>query len=380
MKINRFLLVSSMMILLSFSMLFASELDTSGELSPTPTTAETPVPTEVTTPEPTTTITTTPEVTPTTIPTEVTTPTPTPTPEEKILSSVANHSSVETKKNTPVTITLDATIASGETVSYAITLQPTHGSVVQSGDNPATHIYTPENDYVGTDTFAFRLESGEYFSNVATVTITITADTANVIPFNYIDMQDHWANFSASHLAARGFIIGEEIGSRYYYHPNKGLTRGEFMLFLLAITESNTDSKVSGDVQFADSTDYPTWMLEAAKLAYAKGIITGSKEGEKIYLKLNNPISRMEAVSMISNVLDDKSSTGTITYKDVASIPNWGLNAVKNLTAYKIIQGDNVGTFRPADLLTRGEAAELCYKLLKQLETNQLNEGSGDLK
>ena len=152
------------------------------------------------------------------------------------------------------------------------------------------------------------------------------------------------------------------------------------MLYLLAITESNTDSKVSGDVQFADSTEYPTWMLEAAKLAYAKGILAGSKDGEKVYLNLNQTVSRIEAASMISNVLDDKSSTGTITYKDVTSIPNWGLNAVKNLTAYKIMQGDALGTFRPMDALTRGEAAELCYKLLKQLESNSLTIGSGDLK
>ena len=152
------------------------------------------------------------------------------------------------------------------------------------------------------------------------------------------------------------------------------------MLYLLAICESNTDSQISGDVEFADSGDYPTWMLEAAKVAYAKKIITGSKAGEKIYLNLNKTITRIEATTMISNVLDDKSSTGNITYKDVGMIPDWGLNAVKNLTVYKIIQGDSTGTFRPNSNLTRGEAAELCYKLLKQLEANQLNNASGDVK
>ena len=82
---------------------------------------------------------------------------------------------------------------------------------------------------------------------------------------------------------------------------------------------------------------------------------------------------------MISNILDDKSSTENITYKDVANIPTWALQSVKNLSAYKIIQGDSTGTFRPNDILSRAEAAELSFKLLKQLEIDSLT-GSGDVK
>ena len=60
-------------------------------------------------------------------------------------------------------------------------------------------------------------------------------------------------------------------------------------------------------------------------------------------------------------------------------IPSWALKAVKNLSAYKIIQGDAAGTFRPMSRLTRGEAAELSFKLLKQLEQNSMT-SSGDIK
>ena len=390
MKFNKILMISLMLLALPFSVVTASEVTPTETPSPagteTPTTVVTETPTETPTEAPTTTvteeptITPTPEVTVTPEPSTTPEPTATPTPIEKILASVALDKSVTTKVNTPISITLEATPASGETFAYAITVQPTHGTVIQSGENAAMHLYTPEKDYKGTDTFSFRLESGDYYSNVGTISIKIEEDSTNVIPFNYIDMKEHWANYSASHLAARGLIIGEEIGNRYYFCPNKTMTRGEFMLYLLAITESNTDAKVSGDISFADSGEYPTWMLEAVKVAYSKGIITGTKDGDKTYLNLNKTITRMEAAIMISNVLADKSSTVTITYKDVANIPTWGLNAVKNLTAYKIIQGDSMGAFRASSQLTRGEAAELCYKLLKQLEANSLNAGSGDLK
>ena len=300
--------------------------------------------------------------------------------DDNILASVALNSTFVIMENEILEGALEATIASGETVAYAITVQPSHGTVVQSGDDGSTFIYTPETDYYGEDSFSFRLESGDKYSNSATATITIEQDTSDVIPFHYVDMQDHWANYSASHLAARGLVIGEQIGYRFYFYPNKIMTRGDFMLFLLSITESNLDAEVDvSDSLFADKDTIPDWLLEAAKVAYSKGIIKGSSENDKIYLNLNNPITRSEAATMISNVLDDKSSTANITYKDVASIPSWALQAVKNLSAYQIIQGDAAGTFRPMDILTRGEAAELSFKLLKQLELISLN-GSGDVK
>lgn len=297
-----------------------------------------------------------------------------------ILKSQAVASKYEILENSKLSASLDANIVSGENVSYAITVQPTHGTVVQSGESGKNYIYTPEKDYHGTDSFSFRLEEGKKYSNSATVSITIKQDTSNVIPFNYIDMKDHWANYSASHLAARGLIIGEEIGNRFYFKPEKTMTRGEFMLFLLAITESNVDAEIDvSKVKFADSSSTPDWLLEAAKVAYSRGILKGSAEGEKIYLNLDRTITRAEAATMISNVLGDKDSTKEIKYKDVGMIPSWALKAVKNLSAYKIIQGDAAGTFRPMSRLTRGEAAELSFKLLKQLEQNSMT-SSGDIK
>ena len=297
-----------------------------------------------------------------------------------ILKSQAVASKYEILENSKLSASLDANIVSGENVSYAITVQPTHGTVVQSGESGKNYVYTPEKDYHGTDSFSFRLEEGKKYSNSATVSITIKQDTSNVIPFNYIDMKDHWANYSASHLAARGLIIGEEIGNRFYFKPEKTMKRGEFMLFLLAITESNVDAEIDvSKVKFADSSSTPDWLLEAAKVAYSRGILKGSAEGEKIYLNLDKTITRVEAATMISNVLGDKDSTKEIKYKDVGMIPSWALKAVKNLSAYKIIQGDVAGTFRPMSRLTRGEAAELSFKLLKQLEQNSMT-SSGDIK
>lgn len=285
---------------------------------------------------------------------------------------VIKDASYELEKNAILTTNLP-TIEGETDLTYVIVSQPTHGTLTHGEAKSASFSYTPTLDYVGEDSFTFKVTKDSKESNVATAKLTIKKPTEPIIPFDYIDMKDHWANYSASHLAARGLIIGEEIGSRFYFYPEREMNRSNFILFLLAITESNEDANLEiPKVTFADSDTLPDWLIEAAKLAYAKGIIKGSAEGSKIYLNAYSPLTRTEAVVMINNVLKPTDSKEDLKYSDTNKIPAWGTQAVKNLTAYKIIQGSN-GTFDPNSIITRGQAAEMCFKLIKQLEKNEVS-------
>lgn len=267
------------------------------------------------------------------------------------------------------------------TLTYIVVTQPTHGTLVHSEATSKEFTYTPDLDYVGTDSFTFQVNDGTSVSNIATISITMTTPTGEIIPFYYVDMQSHWANYSASHLAARGLIVGEEIGNRYYFYPNREMTRSDFMLFLLAITESNTDADVKDvNVKFADADSTPNWLIEAAKLAYAKGIIKGSStaNGTELYLNAYNPLTRKEAAVMLNNVLELSESKDNLTYNDANDIPAWAVQAVKNLTAYKIIQGNSSNEFKPNRVISKAEAAEMCYKLVKELEKENMPNVSGD--
>ena len=298
----------------------------------------------------------------------------------EIITVTAYDEKIEIDKNTILTANFKATsTVPNATLSYLIVEQPAHGTLVHTKESDKSFTYTPDLDYVGTDSFTFKVSDGTSISNIATISITISVPAEEIIPFNYIDMQNHWANYSASHLAARGLIIGEEIGSRYYFYPERQMTRADFILFLLAITESNEDATIEiPKVTFADEKNTPDWLIEAAKLAYAKGIIKGSAEGNKLYLNAYNPLSRKEAVVMIDNVLTLTNSTERLTYEDTSLIPEWATQAVKNLTAYKIIQGDSENRFSPNKIITRAEAAEMCYKTVKQLESEEMPNISGD--
>lgn len=288
----------------------------------------------------------------------------------------------------------EALVSGDETFSFVITTEPSHGIVSQETSGEPLFSYVPELDYIGEDSFTFRLESGDLYSNVGTISISIEGPSEPVIPFYYEDMQSHWANFSASHLAARGMIIGEEINNDFYYYPNRNMTRADFLLFLLAIldvedTNISMLTDISGDsgemttIEFADKKEMPDWLLEKVNFAYDMKLISGISKNNELYFNPTAPITRGEAFVMINNALLIMSNTenvdGRLNYTDADNIPAWSRQAIMNLSSYQIIQGDSNNKINTNKITTRGEAAELCYKLLKQLESDALN-SSGDLK
>ena len=318
-----------------------------------------------------------------------------------VLNSAALDSEFVIEKNDSLEAAFEVIVSGDETFNFVVITEPSHGIVSQETISEPLFTYKPSTDYVGEDSFTFRLESGDLFSNIGTISITVRGSSEPVIPFYYEDMQEHWANYSASHLAARGKIIGEEINDNFYYCPDKSMTRTEFLLFILSILDIDDsdsvtledisgDSTVSGDstkVKFADENEIPSWLLPKVELAYNMKIISGVSKDNSLYFNPNALITRGEAFVMINNALlirtKSPNADEKINYTDAKNIPTWALQAIKTLSAYQIIQGDSNNAINTNKTTTRAEAAELCYKLLKQLELHDLNDttnNSGDLK
>jgi hypothetical protein len=83
---------------------------------------------------------------------------------------VANNQSVTTGEDTSVDITLTASDAEEDTLTYTVVTQPTHGSL--SGTAPDL-TYAPDADYNGDDSFTYKANDGTDDSNIATVSITV---------------------------------------------------------------------------------------------------------------------------------------------------------------------------------------------------------------
>ena len=71
----------------------------------------------------------------------------------------------------PVTVTLNASDVDGDNLTYALVAGPANGSVGDISNNEI--IYTPNQDFNGTDTFTYKANDGVEDSNEATVTVTI---------------------------------------------------------------------------------------------------------------------------------------------------------------------------------------------------------------
>ncbi|MTV24612.1 S8 family serine peptidase [Nitriliruptoraceae bacterium ZYF776] len=79
---------------------------------------------------------------------------------------------VTTPAGTPVSVVLEGEDPDGDELTYLVVDEPADGTL--SGDAP-TLTYTPDDGFVGTDTFTYRVEDGRATSALATVTITVEA-------------------------------------------------------------------------------------------------------------------------------------------------------------------------------------------------------------
>jgi len=83
---------------------------------------------------------------------------------------VANAQNVTTDEDTARAITLTATDADGDTLTYGVVTGPTHGTLSGTAPNLT---YTPATNYDGSDSFTFEASDRLVDSSPATVTITI---------------------------------------------------------------------------------------------------------------------------------------------------------------------------------------------------------------
>jgi PKD repeat protein len=84
---------------------------------------------------------------------------------------VAQNQSVTNAEDTTKAITLIATDADNDALTYTIVANPAHGTLSGTFSNVT---YTPATNYNGSDSFTFRVSDGKTNSNVATVSLTVT--------------------------------------------------------------------------------------------------------------------------------------------------------------------------------------------------------------
>ncbi len=280
--------------------------------------------------------------------------------------------SIVCDKNTEVYSKLVYQYSGSGELTYTIVSVPKKGEIKITSDE-GDFSYTPFTDQTGTDSFSFRVNSPEGESNISTCSVAIQNKEQEPLPtspsasFVYRDMVTHWGNYSAVNMTEAGIMKGERIGNKYYFYPDKVLTRLDCINYILASLYINSDDIPENMNIFADSDKYDDYVNLAAAKAYELGIINGSigEDGQK-YLNPFNPVQRVELIKMLDIAMGIKiNSKKDIDFADKDIIPEWAYTHIQNVYGYGIIQGYDDNTLRPFSNVTKAEATEMLYQVVK---------------
>jgi hypothetical protein len=101
-----------------------------------------------------------------------------------------NNLSITTNEDTPTTFTMTGTDPEGAALTFSISTQPQNGTVTASG---AAGTYTPNENFNGTDTFAYIASDGALSSTAGLVSVTVSAvdDDPNTMNVSAITDEDN---------------------------------------------------------------------------------------------------------------------------------------------------------------------------------------------
>ena len=193
-------------------------------------------------------------------------------------------------------------------------------------------------------------------------------------------MEKHWAHNSAIKVAATGLMAGETEGNEIYFHPEKDMTRGDFLALSLITAGLEKEIPYVSQTVFADDSLIPNNIKSYAQYAYDKGIIDGYNNGDgSVNFESSMAVTRAQAAVIISKILSvDKSElqSGIKEYTDAAAIPSWAGASISCLTACGIIKGAPSGQISAEKVLSRAEGAEIICNTAQYLEDKEKEEKS----
>ena len=249
---------------------------------------------------------------------------------------IAENLELKTFRHVSVGGCLSAYDPDGEVVSYLITTPPVKGDIQVESDG--SFVYSPYYNKKGRDYFGYKAQDADgNWSQEATVLIRIEKQKT---PVWYDDMQGRDGEYAALELAERGLFVGEQIGGRYCFQPDKPVTQGEF----LALCMLAADKPILQGVMRTGSADdetLPDWMKEVV----ASAALQGLENGEGFHAE--SPISRAEAARMLNTILG--------LYPQTSKEADETMQACLNLQSVGIMRKSSADS----TILNREEAAQM---------------------
>lgn len=181
---------------------------------------------------------------------------------------------------TPFSLTLNATDAEGETITWSVNTQASNGSATATGTGSSKTInYTPTSDYSGADSFIIQASDSTGNVDTITVNVTVTAQadspvitegtsvTVNIsedntpgafaLTLNASDADGSTLTWSISSAAANGSAgaTGTGTSKAITYTPDLNFNGSDS--FIVSVSDGSTSDTITVNVNIAAQTDSP---------------------------------------------------------------------------------------------------------------------------
>ena len=267
---------------------------------------------------------------------------------------VAEDSAVETYKNLPLEGKLKVSEPEGDAMTYTLIRQPKRGTVELRDDG--TFQYTPKKNKVGVDSFTFTAtDAGGNVSREATVTVQILKPTDSK---QYTDTVGTDCRFAAEWMRNTGLFVGEKIGNQEYFHPDKAVSRGEFLAMVIQALDIPTED--AANISMPEDT--PQWLKPYLAAALRSGLVSGWPETETGSFMADSPITGAEAAVMLQNALDLSISQDTLESVQTSAetedetVPAWAAVSLTAMSEHGI-------ELDAGEALNRAQVANMLYQV-----------------
>jgi len=171
--------------------------------------------------------------------------------------------------------------------------------------------------------------------------------------FDESRLRSHWAYNSIRYAKDHNIMQGDGWG----FKPNEGMTRA---MAVTTLWRANGEPKAASTSKFTDVAA-DSWYAAAVSWAAENGIITGISSSS---FAPDEPMSREQFFTIVSRhaklVKARLKNTAPIpSYTDSNLISNWAYAGVSKLLEAGFVSANSTSAFRPMDVITRAEAAEL---------------------
>lgn len=274
-------------------------------------------------------------------------------------ASTGKTRAVATLAGIPVWGKLTAADPEGDGMTYRITAYPDKGTLRVTDRAAGIFCYTPVEGFAGADRFTY-VAVDEYGNVSESVTVALTVEE-NTTSVSYCDMEGHRALLPAMRLAERGVMIGETIGASAYFHPEKVVSRAEFLAMTLCAAGIDVPDSDAATA-FADDDEIPDYLRRYVSYAAEKGYVTGNSADGTGYFEPTRAVTYAEAAVMLQSVLGLTAEGVTSVFAEEDTVPAWAESAVWAVAEAGLFPD---GVFAADSVVNRADAAVMIAGILK---------------